>query len=77
MGRTFGGARCVDLHSQAHFPAPCEGSPMIVGSTGRVTAAARVLVVDDEEYIRDLVSALRIAGFQSFTAADGPRARPR
>jgi two-component system OmpR family response regulator len=40
-----------------------------------VTAAAKVLVVDDEEYIRDLVSsALRIAGFQSFTAADGSRA---
>lgn len=32
-------------------------------------------MVDDEEYIRDLVSsALRIAGFQSMTAADGPRA---
>lgn len=32
-------------------------------------------MVDDEEYIRDLVSsALRIAGFQSMTAGDGPRA---
>jgi two-component system OmpR family response regulator len=37
--------------------------------------AGKVLVVDDEEYIRDLVSsALRIAGFQSLTAADGSRA---
>ena len=36
---------------------------------------SKVLVVDDEEYIRDLVSsALRIAGFQSLTAADGSRA---
>jgi two-component system OmpR family response regulator len=40
-----------------------------------VTAAGKVLVVDDEEYIRDLVSsALRIAGFQSMTAVDGARA---
>jgi two-component system, OmpR family, response regulator len=38
-------------------------------------AAAKILVVDDEEYIRDLVSsALRIAGYQSVTAADGSRA---
>ncbi len=36
--------------------------------------AAKVLVVDDEEYIRDLVSsALRIAGFESYTAPDGLR----
>jgi two-component system OmpR family response regulator len=36
---------------------------------------AKVLVVDDEEYIRDLVSsALRIAGFESLTAADGSKA---
>src|SRR5689334_25329977 len=36
---------------------------------------ARVLVADDEEYIRDLVSsALRIAGFESMTADDGSRA---
>ncbi len=36
--------------------------------------AAKVLVVDDEEYIRDLVSsALRIAGFESHTAPDGMR----
>ena len=36
---------------------------------------SKVLVVDDEEYIRDLVSsALRIAGFQSLTAPDGSRA---
>jgi two-component system OmpR family response regulator len=40
-----------------------------------VTSAGKVLVVDDEEYIRDLVSsALRIAGFQSMTAVDGARA---
>lgn len=45
-----------------------------MGSTDGVTTG-KVLVVDDEEYIRDLVSsALRIAGFQSMTAADGPRA---
>jgi two-component system OmpR family response regulator len=37
--------------------------------------AARVLVVDDEVYIRDLVSsALRIAGMQPETAGDGPAA---
>jgi len=36
---------------------------------------AKVLVADDEEYIRDLVSsALRIAGFESMTAIDGSRA---
>jgi two-component system, OmpR family, response regulator len=36
---------------------------------------SKVLVVDDEEYIRDLVSsALRIAGFQSLSASDGSRA---
>ena len=46
-----------------------------MGSTGEVATATKVLVVDDEEYIRDLVSsALRIAGFQSMTAIDGPRA---
>ena len=40
-----------------------------------MTAAGKVLVVDDEEYIRDLVSsALRIAGFHSMTAVDGARA---
>ena len=34
-----------------------------------------MLVVDDEEYIRDLVSsALRIAGFESLTAPDGSKA---
>lgn len=34
-------------------------------------AEAKVLVVDDEEYIRDLVSsALRIAGFETMTATD-------
>jgi two-component system OmpR family response regulator len=39
------------------------------------TGTGKVLVVDDEEYIRDLVSsALRIAGFHSMTAVDGPRA---
>ena len=38
-------------------------------------AEAKVLVADDEEYIRDLVSsALRIAGFESMTATDGSRA---
>ena len=36
---------------------------------------SKVLVVDDEEYIRDLVSsALRIAGFQSLSASDGSKA---
>jgi two-component system OmpR family response regulator len=36
---------------------------------------ARVLVVDDEVYIRDLVSsALRIAGFDTLLAGDGPQA---
>jgi len=38
-------------------------------------AEAKVLVADDEEYIRDLVSsALRIAGFDSMTATDGSKA---
>jgi two-component system OmpR family response regulator len=38
-------------------------------------AEAKVLVADDEEYIRDLVSsALRIAGFESMTADDGSQA---
>jgi two-component system OmpR family response regulator len=38
-------------------------------------APSKVLVVDDEEYIRDLVSsALRIAGFESLVATDGHRA---
>ena len=38
-------------------------------------AEAKILVADDEEYIRDLVSsALRIAGFESITADDGSRA---
>jgi two-component system OmpR family response regulator len=37
-------------------------------------SASKVLVVDDEEYIRDLVSsALRIAGFESLVAPDGHR----
>jgi two-component system OmpR family response regulator len=37
--------------------------------------ANKVLVVDDEEYIRDLVSsALRIAGFQTVVEPDGSRA---
>jgi two-component system OmpR family response regulator len=37
-----------------------------------VSSAATVLVVDDEEYIRDLVSsAMRIAGFEVRNAADG------
>ena len=36
--------------------------------------AGKVLVVDDEEYIRDLVSsALRIAGFQTLVEPDGSR----
>ncbi|MGH9280067.1 MAG: response regulator transcription factor [Acidimicrobiales bacterium] len=36
---------------------------------------SKVLVVDDEEYIRDLVSsALRIAGFETSVAVDGHRA---
>jgi two-component system OmpR family response regulator len=38
-------------------------------------ADAKILVADDEEYIRDLVSsALRIAGFESVTVNDGSRA---
>jgi len=38
-------------------------------------ADTRVLVADDEEYIRDLVSsARRIAGFESLAVADGSRA---
>jgi two-component system OmpR family response regulator len=38
-------------------------------------AETKVLVADDEEYIRDLVSsALRIAGFESMTVTDGSRA---
>jgi two-component system OmpR family response regulator len=42
-----------------------------VRSTRAVTGS-KILVVDDEEYIRDLVSsALRIAGYQSLTASDG------
>ncbi len=62
------------MTSPRGFPAGCEASPSLRGSTGQVTAS-KVLVVDDEEYIRDLVSsALRIAGFQSLTADDGSRA---
>jgi DNA-binding response OmpR family regulator len=35
---------------------------------------ATVLVVDDEEYIRDLVtSSLRLAGFTARSMPDGPR----
>jgi len=42
---------------------------------GVTPSASKVLVVDDEEYIRDLVSsALRIAGFESLVATDGSRA---
>ena len=38
-------------------------------------ADAKILVADDEEYIRDLVSsALRIAGFESMTVNDGSNA---
>jgi two-component system OmpR family response regulator len=37
-----------------------------------VVTNGKILVVDDEEYIRDLVSsALRIAGYRSLTASDG------
>jgi two-component system OmpR family response regulator len=37
-----------------------------------VVTDGKILVVDDEEYIRDLVSsALRIAGYRSLTASDG------
>src|SRR5918997_166542 len=56
------------------FPGRCEDSPRFLRCTPPVTAN-KVLVVDDEEYIRDLVSsALRIAGFESLTAADGSKA---
>ncbi len=52
------------------FPDGCEGSPRFLRSTGSVSDS-KVLVVDDEEYIRDLVSsALRIAGFQSLSAPE-------
>jgi two-component system OmpR family response regulator len=41
-----------------------------------VVTDGKILVVDDEEYIRDLVSsALRIAGYRSLTASDGSGAR--
>ncbi len=40
-----------------------------------VSSSSRILVVDDEVYIRDLVSsALRIAGLEPLTAADGHEA---
>jgi two-component system OmpR family response regulator len=43
--------------------------------THRVTAEARLLVVDDEPNIRELLSAsLRFAGFEVTTAADGQQA---
>jgi two-component system OmpR family response regulator len=43
--------------------------------TGRVTPEARLLVVDDEPNIRELLSAsLRYAGFEVATAADGQQA---
>ena len=56
------------------FTGSCEVLPRLARSTVPVTAN-RVLVVDDEEYIRDLVSsALRIAGFQTLVEPDGSRA---
>jgi len=51
-----------------------EQTPRLVRSTVRMRQAT-VLVVDDEEYIRDLVSsAFRIAGFDVRTAGDGQSA---
>ncbi len=45
------------------------------GSTGRRAPEARLLVVDDEPNIRELLSAsLRYAGFEVATAADGQQA---
>ena len=51
-----------------------EQTPRLVRSTVRMRQAT-ILVVDDEEYIRDLVSsAFRIAGFDVRTAGDGQSA---
>jgi two-component system OmpR family response regulator len=56
----------------------CERTPRWTGLTAGVLPPAhvpRVLVVDDELYIRDLVSsALRIAGMEPVTVADGTEA---
>jgi two-component system OmpR family response regulator len=46
-----------------------------ISPTGRATPEARLLVVDDEPNIRELLSAsLRYAGFEVATAADGQQA---
>ena len=58
----------------AHTPR-CERSPRRAGFTGAVSDAPDVLVVDDEVYLRDLVtSALRIAGMAPRSVADGDAA---
>jgi two-component system, OmpR family, response regulator len=60
------------------LPATCEGSPRygrLTGGMAEEPDAPTVLVVDDEVYIRDLVSsALRIAGMAPVTVADGTAA---
>ncbi len=47
----------------------------MTGSVGQRAPEARLLVVDDEPNIRELLSAsLRYAGFEVATAADGQQA---
>ena len=51
------------------------GTPQTRGAQSRSTPEARLLVVDDEPNIRELLSAsLRYAGFEVATAADGQQA---
>jgi two-component system OmpR family response regulator len=51
------------------------GTPQTRGAQPRSTPEARLLVVDDEPNIRELLSAsLRYAGFEVATAADGQQA---
>ncbi|WP_206340162.1 response regulator transcription factor [Blastococcus litoris] len=56
-------------------PARPTGGPVAGNATNRSTPEARLLVVDDEPNIRELLSAsLRYAGFEVATAADGQQA---
>src|SRR4029450_7013952 len=56
-------------------PARPTGGPVAGTAQTRSTPEARLLVVDDEPNIRELLSAsLRYAGFEVATAADGQQA---
>jgi two-component system, OmpR family, response regulator len=56
-------------------PARTSGGPVAGTTQNRSTPEARLLVVDDEPNIRELLSAsLRYAGFEVATAADGQQA---